>query len=77
MFSVCDTSADGYGVSGSLWGSNSAGITSRLWTIDDGGDSGCDKKGENIGQLSSYQMEVWWQMPRAWRRIRISRRLAS
>ncbi len=60
VFSVCDTKADGYGVTGALWVRNSAGIESRLWTLDDGGDSGCDKKGENIGQLSVYKMEVWW-----------------
>ncbi|MET7780865.1 hypothetical protein ACGFY3_33860 [Streptomyces mirabilis] len=60
VFSVCDTKADGYGVTGALWVRNSAGITSQLWTLDDGGDSGCDKKGENIGQLSVYKMEVWW-----------------
>ncbi|MET7499105.1 hypothetical protein [Streptomyces microflavus] len=60
VFQTCDTKADGHGVSGSLWSRNASGLVSRMWILDDGGDAGCDKKGQNIGQLASYQMRVVW-----------------
>ncbi|MGV9556531.1 hypothetical protein [Streptomyces sp. NPDC003401] len=60
VFQVCDTKADGYGVSGTLFVRNASGLVSVATTVDDGGDSGCDKKGYNVGQLASYQMRVCW-----------------
>ncbi|MGW7609419.1 hypothetical protein ACWGKW_19515 [Streptomyces sp. NPDC054766] len=61
VFQVCDTRVDDHGVTGILWVRNASGLTSVAMTVDDGGDNGCDKKGYNIGQLASYQMEVCWQ----------------
>ncbi|MFJ8947022.1 hypothetical protein ACIRG4_27935 [Streptomyces sp. NPDC102395] len=60
VFQVCDTKADGHGVTGTLWVRNIGGVTSVATTVDDGGNSGCDKKGYNIGQLASYRMELCW-----------------
>ncbi|MFJ1734934.1 hypothetical protein [Streptomyces sp. NPDC088254] len=60
VFQVCDTKADGHGVTGTLWVRNVGGVTSVATTVDDGGNSGCDKKGYNIGQLASYRMELCW-----------------
>ncbi|MFF3936067.1 hypothetical protein [Streptomyces phaeofaciens] len=60
VFKVCDTRADGYGVTGTLFVRNASGLVSVATTVDDGGDEGCDKKGYNIGQLASYQMRVCW-----------------
>ncbi|GAB7103818.1 hypothetical protein JCM4814A_21320 [Streptomyces phaeofaciens JCM 4814] len=60
VFKVCDTKADGYGVTGTLFVRNASGLVSVAATIDDGGDEGCDKQGYNIGQLASYQMRVCW-----------------
>ncbi|RZU17091.1 hypothetical protein [Streptomyces sp. BK239] len=60
VFKVCDTKADGHGVTGTLWVRNIGGVTSVATTVDDGGNSGCDKKGYNVGQLASYRMELCW-----------------
>ncbi|MFJ4878437.1 hypothetical protein ACIP93_24975 [Streptomyces sp. NPDC088745] len=56
MFQVCDTKADGHGVSGRLIDNQ---YNEKLY-ITDGGDAGCDKKGYNIGQFGSYQMQLSW-----------------
>ncbi|MFE0202569.1 hypothetical protein ACIBSR_01415 [Streptomyces sp. NPDC049936] len=56
MFQVCDTKADGYGVSGRLIDNN---YNQKLY-ITDGGDSGCDKAGYNVGQTGSFQMQLSW-----------------
>ncbi|MER5772071.1 hypothetical protein [Streptomyces sp. NPDC001985] len=56
MFEVCDTKADGHGVSGRLIDNN---YNEKLY-IEDGGDAGCGKKGYNVGQLGSYQMQLSW-----------------
>ncbi|MFD7685788.1 hypothetical protein [Streptomyces sp. NPDC059781] len=55
VFSICDTKADGYGVSGNV---QNATIT-NMFTIDDGGDAGCDKKPYNVG-IGSVRMLAWW-----------------
>jgi hypothetical protein len=61
VFKVCDTKADGYGVRGTLYGMNNfTGVVYVALVVDDGGDSGCDKNGYNIGQLGSYKMELCW-----------------
>ncbi|MFD4022898.1 hypothetical protein ACFWRV_05145 [Streptomyces sp. NPDC058576] len=60
VFQVCDKKADGHGVTGALWVTTSAGVTSKLWALNDGGDAACEKEPENIGNLSSYQMRVSW-----------------
>ncbi|MGW7364513.1 hypothetical protein ACWGI8_14065 [Streptomyces sp. NPDC054841] len=59
MFQVCDTKADGYGVEGVV-----VNDTTRVLSIDDGGDAGCDKKGYNIG--SSPGLLDWYQMQFSW-----------
>ncbi|NGO78950.1 hypothetical protein G6045_25310 [Streptomyces sp. YC504] len=57
MFQVCDTLADGHGVSGRLIDND---YNEKLY-LTDGGDSGCSKKeGYNVGQLGSYQMQLSW-----------------
>ncbi|WP_408991089.1 hypothetical protein [Streptomyces sp. 1268] len=56
MFSICDTNADGYGVEGQLVDYFTG--TTYLY-IDDGGDSGCDKKGYDISS-AYYRMHFWW-----------------
>ncbi|MFC9684726.1 hypothetical protein [Streptomyces sp. NPDC056948] len=56
MFKVCDTKADGHGVSGRLIDNN---YNEKLY-ITDGGDSNCGKKGYDVGQSGSYQMQLSW-----------------
>ncbi|MFB7091545.1 hypothetical protein [Streptomyces sp. NPDC056296] len=60
MFQVCDTRADGYGVTGQLRDDASGWPT--LIEVTDGGDAGCDKKGYNVGNGISedYIMWLWW-----------------
>lgn len=55
VFSVCDTKADGYGVTGNLWNASSANV----FSIEDGGDAGCGKHGYNVG-FGNVRMLVWW-----------------
>ncbi|MFI5801309.1 hypothetical protein [Streptomyces sp. NPDC051561] len=56
MFQVCDTKADGYGMTGQVIrpGGN------PLLTVTDGGDAGCDKAGYDVGQIWSVQMALVW-----------------
>ncbi|CAM5610698.1 hypothetical protein SALBM311S_05966 [Streptomyces alboniger] len=56
VFKVCDTKADGYGVSGRLIDNN---YNEKLY-ITDGGDADCGKKGYDVGQFGSYQMQLSW-----------------
>ncbi|MFB7091543.1 hypothetical protein [Streptomyces sp. NPDC056296] len=57
-FEVCDTNADGYGMTGYLRNSDTG---TNLLILTDGGDAGCDKGGHNIGNWpSSYQMKLVW-----------------
>ncbi|WP_432063819.1 hypothetical protein [Streptomyces sp. C10-9-1] len=62
VFEVCDTKADGYGVSGRLTHRNiSLGTVEYAFTIDDGGDAGCDKKAYDVkGYPHYYLMKFWW-----------------
>ncbi|SCL69101.1 hypothetical protein GA0070606_4976 [Micromonospora citrea] len=61
MFQVCDTRADGHGVTGELFYRSWLEPTSRrVLTVDDGGDSGCDKSGYNVGNDGYYQMRLCW-----------------
>ncbi|WP_330289410.1 hypothetical protein [Streptomyces sp. NBC_00576] len=55
VFSVCDTRADGYGVSGNLFNADNAG----LFTLKDNTDDGCAKKGYDVG-IRAVRMQVWW-----------------
>ncbi|MFI9587652.1 hypothetical protein ACIHCQ_38930 [Streptomyces sp. NPDC052236] len=57
VFEVCDTKADGYGMTGRL---QESGSNDYVLTVTDGGDAGCDKKGYNIGNLREYQMSLSW-----------------
>ena len=56
QFTVCDTRADAYPVTGQLVQNN--GTT--LMTIYDDGDAGCDTKGYDIPMANQYQMQLWW-----------------
>ncbi|MFI5801306.1 hypothetical protein [Streptomyces sp. NPDC051561] len=56
VFQVCDTKADGHGVSGRLIDD---AYREKVY-IEDGGDAGCDKKGYDVGQFASYQMQLSW-----------------
>jgi hypothetical protein len=66
VFKVCDTKADGYGVTGRVW--YDPWVGSGYWKtfsngetfIDDGGDENCDKAGLNIGNDGNYQMVLYW-----------------
>ncbi|WP_306337846.1 hypothetical protein [Streptomyces sp. KL118A] len=60
VFEICDTKADGNGVTGSLKKQYVAGNISTLWTDGDGGDSGCDKHPYNVGNDGWYQMTLKW-----------------
>lgn len=62
VFKICDDMADGKGVYGSVF-YNSYITTSgyeRVMTVSDGGDSGCDKKGYNIGNSGVYTFVICW-----------------
>ncbi|MFF4505444.1 hypothetical protein [Streptomyces sp. NPDC001401] len=62
VFKICDTEADGKGVYGAVF-YNSYFTTSgyeRVMTVSDGGDSGCDSKGYNIGNSGSYTFVICW-----------------
>ncbi|MFF4726602.1 hypothetical protein ACFY3M_14850 [Streptomyces mirabilis] len=62
VFKVCDTLADGKGVYGAVF-YNSYFTTSgyeRVMTVSDGGDSGCDSKGYNIGNSGTYTFVMCW-----------------
>ncbi|MCT9142581.1 hypothetical protein [Streptomyces violarus] len=56
VFKVCDTKADGHGVSGRLIDND---YNEKLY-ITDGGDSNCGKGGYDVGQFGSYQMQLSW-----------------
>ncbi|QIP85390.1 hypothetical protein GLX30_16610 [Streptomyces sp. Tu 2975] len=63
VFEICDTSADGRGVSGGLTHKYTGGVqyTETAFTINDGGDAGCDKIGYNVqGWPHNYVMYYKW-----------------
>ncbi|XUL89828.1 hypothetical protein ACQ86D_27050 [Streptomyces galilaeus] len=67
VFTVCDTKADGHGVTGTLIAINQ--VTQNggtVWTLDDGGDSGCGKKAYDVGNLYTYQMTINWHGNSDW-----------
>ncbi|MFJ4878435.1 hypothetical protein ACIP93_24965 [Streptomyces sp. NPDC088745] len=59
MFQVCDTKADGHGMTGELVQVYPGGSNQVRLTVTDGGDSGCDKKGYNIGNQFNELYEMW------------------
>ncbi|PBC96567.1 hypothetical protein BX281_4565 [Streptomyces sp. Ag82_O1-15] len=59
-FTVCDTKADGHGVSAILISRDIHGTQRVVLSLDDGGDSGCDSKVYDINALYDYQMSVYW-----------------
>ncbi|MFG2001197.1 hypothetical protein ACGFNU_18830 [Spirillospora sp. NPDC048911] len=63
VFKICDTRADGHGVSGEVWFQPWIGDEDIVLSIDDGGDAGCDKKGYNVGNDGEYQMRLCWDGP--------------
>ncbi|MGW7330479.1 hypothetical protein ACWGIU_18165 [Streptomyces sp. NPDC054840] len=63
VFEICDTSADGRGVSGGLTHKYTGGVsyTETAFTLSDGGDAGCDKIGYNVqGWPHNYAMYFQW-----------------
>ncbi|MGW0665450.1 hypothetical protein [Streptomyces sp. NPDC002746] len=60
VFQICDTKADGHGVTGRL-DYRTGGVGNILWYEEDGGDSGCDNHPYNIGNWpKEYQMGIKW-----------------
>lgn len=61
VFTVCDTKADGYGVTGHLNRLDPITLEDKVvLTLSDGGDSGCAKKAYDIGVYYDYRMDVAW-----------------
>jgi hypothetical protein len=61
VFEVCDTRADGHGFVGYLVFKPWLGDEYlRVIKVTDGGDSGCDKRGWNVGNDGNYHMELYW-----------------
>ncbi|MBW1597847.1 hypothetical protein [Streptomyces sp. JJ38] len=59
VFTVCDTKADGHGVTGYVRRLMLDGRIITLATIDDGGDAGCDKKGVDINRQAHDIVLCW------------------
>lgn len=59
-FMVCDTRADGHGVSGTLWKDDDKGGASLVARVDDGGDAGCDAVTYDIKTGEMYFMTLTW-----------------
>ncbi|MFF3323020.1 hypothetical protein [Streptomyces sp. NPDC002889] len=55
MFQVCDTKADGHGMTGMV-----EDLNHTILIITDGGDAGCDKDGYDVGQMNSVRMALSW-----------------
>ncbi|MFJ6944313.1 hypothetical protein ACISU4_06600 [Streptomyces wuyuanensis] len=64
VFEICDTRADGHGVSGGLtrwYQSAHIQYKENAFTINDGGDAGCDKIGYDVkGYPNNYAMYFKW-----------------
>ncbi|MCX5203451.1 hypothetical protein OG897_18610 [Streptomyces sp. NBC_00237] len=58
-FTVCDTRADGAGVTGFLW-RTVGGASTVVMTVNDGGDGGCDSKVYDVKGTTQYKMEICW-----------------
>ncbi|MFJ9829996.1 hypothetical protein ACIRU2_01145 [Streptomyces sp. NPDC101169] len=66
-FTVCDTRADGYGVTGKLRTLNSSGTgIVTVFTLDDGGDANCDHRTYDIVGRVAYDMIVNWHGNNDW-----------
>ncbi|MEV0276295.1 hypothetical protein AB0I22_07920 [Streptomyces sp. NPDC050610] len=61
-FTVCDTNADGHGVQMTLYRVSDG---RPMWTINDGGDGGCDGKTYGIVGSTQYYMHLCWSVPGA------------
>ncbi|QOV38047.1 hypothetical protein IM697_06505 [Streptomyces ferrugineus] len=60
-FTICDTNADGHGVTGYVKHHHmSTGSTITDMKIDDGGDPGCDGDYMELSNVHNYWMEIWW-----------------
>ncbi|MBO2452019.1 hypothetical protein J4573_33375 [Actinomadura barringtoniae] len=63
VFTVCDTRADGEGVTASLWYTPNSGTSyHQLWAEQDGGDSGCDNHPYDVGKTGLYFMKICWNL---------------
>ncbi|MBJ7903474.1 hypothetical protein IF655_09190 [Streptomyces sp. DSM 110735] len=62
VFKICDDKADGKGVYGAVFYDSYLTTSGyeRVMTISDGGDSGCDSKGYNIGNSGDYTFVICW-----------------
>ncbi|GGK16208.1 hypothetical protein GCM10011583_55120 [Streptomyces camponoticapitis] len=61
IFTVCDTRADGHGVTGTLRALNH--LTGQIVVIDswdDGGDSGCDGGNQDVRSNTAHDMVLCW-----------------
>jgi hypothetical protein len=57
-FKVCDTEADGAGVTGELY--IDQGVWALVGSANDGGDAGCDSFVEDITFPWTYKMVLCW-----------------
>ncbi|MEU5163986.1 hypothetical protein AB0G74_30830 [Streptomyces sp. NPDC020875] len=57
---VCDTRADGHGVTGTLSILHGAAGWTTIAVVDDGGDAGCDTLQVPISGTAYYAMELCW-----------------
>ncbi|AXQ56723.1 hypothetical protein ACFVDU_02980 [Streptomyces albidoflavus] len=59
-FTVCDTKADGYGVTGYVRKLRTDGKIITVKTIDDGGDAGCDSATVDLIGTWPHDMMLCW-----------------
>jgi len=59
-FRVCDTRADGHGVTGIVRQLRADGRIVTILTIDDGGDEGCDTKETDLLGRTPHDMKLCW-----------------
>ena len=59
-FRVCDTKADGHGVTGYVRQLRADGRIVTILTIDDGGDNGCDTKETDLLGRTPHDMVLCW-----------------
>ncbi|MFH9003794.1 hypothetical protein ACH4E5_11220 [Streptomyces afghaniensis] len=59
-FRVCDTKADGEGVTGYVRQLRADGRIVTILTIDDGGDAGCDEKETDLIGRTPHDMLLCW-----------------
>lgn len=61
-FKVCDSRADGHGVTGKLYMYQQTGWAHKE-TITDGGDATCDYVHYNVMEVHLYLMKICWNGP--------------